>query len=148
MFTEILFCTLIDADREIDTDRHRRTFSAIVDQSAAILTLHFSKYIHALHVIAFPSGMPSGLSLRGYARRTAARRSLDSPEFVGNGHGTDTIFCSHSSTSTSFAPASDSQVVVPVAIPSPAVPAVRKSARVPVNGARNYTAAGGWWIEP
>jgi hypothetical protein len=25
--------------------------SAIVDQSAAVLTLHFSKFIHALHVI-------------------------------------------------------------------------------------------------
>jgi hypothetical protein len=122
--------------------------SAIVDQSAAILTLHFSKYIHALHVIAFPSGLPSGLSLRGYARRTAARRSLSSPEVVGSGHGTDAIFCSQSSASTSLAPASDSQVVVPVTIPSPVVPAVRKSARVPVNGVRNYTAAGGWWIEP
>ena len=96
--------------------------SAIVDQSAAILTLHFSKYIHALHVIAFPSGLPSGLSLRGYARRTAARRSLGSPEVVGSGHGTDTIFCSQSSASTASVLVSDSLPTDVTAPLSPVVP--------------------------
>jgi hypothetical protein len=122
--------------------------SAIVDQSAAILTHHFSKFIHALHVIAFPSGLPPVQGYLGNARRHANRRIPGFRGDVTGGPGADLISCSQSSASTSSALDTDSQAVVHVAVQSPVVPAVRKSARVTVKGARNYTAAGGWWTEP
>ncbi len=113
--------------------------SAIVDQSAAILTHHFSKFIHALHAIAFPSGLPPVQGFLGDARRHANRRLPSSRGDVTGGPGVDLILCSQSSASTSSALDSDSQAVVPVAVPSPAIPAVRESARIRVKGPRNYT---------
>ena len=102
--------------------------------------------IHALHVIAFPSGLPPVQSFLGNARRHANRRLPSSHGDVTGGSGVDLILRSQSSASISSAPDSDSQAVVHAAVPSPAIPAARESARIRVivKGARSYTAAGGW----
>lgn len=123
--------------------------SAIVDQSAAILTVHFSKFIHALHVTAFPSGVPLEHS-RGNARRLTSRRLPSTFQPLGDvlgGPGAEFNFCSQSSTSIPSEAASDSQLGRGSADPLPGAPG-RSSARLQGKGVRSYTPSGGWWMGP
>jgi hypothetical protein len=121
--------------------------SAIVDQSAAILNGHFSKFIHSLHCTSFPLGLPPAQAPRRFARR-AARPASTSPicgESVDSGGPGDTLnSCSQSLTSASSVAAS-----VPLCRgsgePPPAAAVTRVSARLQVQGVRHYTAADGWW---
>jgi hypothetical protein len=116
--------------------------SAIVDQSAAILIGHFSKFIHALHVVAFPSGLPPVQSVRKNARRVALRRPV-----IGAGADVsvaDLNFCPQSS---SLAPSlSASESLSSVIAASPSVARGRSSARLQSRGTQRYTEAGGWWL--
>ncbi len=122
--------------------------SAIVDQSAAILTCHFSKFIHALHSSSFPLGLPPVQVPRRFGRRSAHQLISASPvrddsvESVRSGN--DLISCSQSSTSASSASAS-----VPSCRSSgePPLPLARVSARLQGQGVRRYTVSGGWWTE-
>ena len=119
--------------------------SAITDQSAALLTCHFSKFINALHVTAFPMGVPQLQHAHKLARRGAPRRSpslaLGDP---AGALGGALISCSQSSTP------------IPSGLPpnlqsdgenarSSLGGSGRLSARIQSQGARNYTSAGGWW---
>jgi hypothetical protein len=119
--------------------------SAIVDQSAAILACHFSKFINALHVSAFPMGVPRLQHAHKLARRVADRRSPGlALGDTGGVLGGALISCSQSSTP------------IPSDVP-PNPPPVggnahialggssRSSARIQSQGARAYTLAGGWW---
>ncbi len=121
--------------------------SAIVDQSASILTCHFSKFINALHVSAFPMGVPSFQRAHKFARRVADRRSPSVALGDTTGvFGGALISCSQSSTSTSSS-TPPNLLSVSGNARSSLVGSGRSSARIRSQGARNYTLAGGWWID-
>ncbi len=122
--------------------------SAIVDQSAAILTCHFSKFIDALHVSAFPMGVPLLQHAHKPARRVADRRSPSLALGVTEGVlGGALISCSQSS--TPILPGAPPNLL---SIDGSARPALggssRSSARIQSQGVRIYTSAGGWWTNP
>ena len=119
--------------------------SAIVDQSAAILTCHFSKFISSLHVSTFPSGLPPVQSLRRSSQGSVALASSPSVSAFGGSHGVADLvsnFCAPCSTSASSAPSVTSLSRVAAVAPPSASP-VRSSDRLRVRPPSNYRAAVG-----
>ena len=113
--------------------------SAIVDQSAAILTVHLTKFIHSLHSAAFPLGLPLVQRLQGVPLGSA-NPFFSAAQAVGDFQGAAGLipnFFAHSSTplssSVSVATSSSDAAVRPL------VPAilVRSSDRIRAQGPRS-----------
>jgi hypothetical protein len=112
--------------------------SAIVDQSAAILTYHFSKFIHSLHASAFPLGLPSAQTSQRYSRGQIDRPFSSACASRG-GHSVtdrDSDFIAQSSAPASSVSLAD---LSSRAAPGPTVPAtpVRSSNRIRALGPRS-----------
>jgi hypothetical protein len=111
--------------------------SAIVDQSAAILTCHFSKFIHSLHSSAFPLGLPLAQAPLKISRGQVDRPFSGAHASGGDHRVTDRAsnFFAHSLTPSSSVSIADSSSHAVSGSLVPAIP-VRSSDRLRAQGPR------------